>query len=93
MNTVDVITIKAQFRVTRVSKVEGPFEEITATAHYGTGAENNDYSKWTPNGEFKFTVTDQTQVINKLEPGDFLVMSIDVKRQVYIPIPVSIPMV
>jgi hypothetical protein len=80
MQTEELMKIKAQFRVTKVAKLEGPQEEVTAIAHYGTGAENNDYSKWTPSGEFKFTVTDQTHVFGKVNPGDFFVMEIAVKR-------------
>lgn len=81
MITTDVMTIKAQFRVDKVADTLYG-QEITASAFYGTGPENNDYSKWTPSGQFTFLVTPETHVYKNLKPGDFFIMSIDVKRPI-----------
>jgi hypothetical protein len=87
MNTEQVMKIKAQFQVIELTETNYKQQKVKAVPYYGTGPENNDYSKWTPSGVFEFNVTDETHVFGNLKVNDFFIMDITVKREVKVEVP------
>lgn len=54
-----------------------PCEEITMSAVYSDkeGSVNKQWSKWTPTGQLKYTVTNEN-LFGKIRPGDYFMVNL-----------------
>jgi hypothetical protein len=54
------MSVRAKFRCQSIKEMpggEGTMKEVVLNPVYGNGEENKQWSKWTPSGELKMTIT------------------------------------
>lgn len=71
--------LRCKFVVEGVQKSEdGSSRTLSMRASYGDGGDNKDWSKWTPSGEFRITVTNEAafEKIDAMKPGDLYYIDI-----------------
>ncbi len=64
------MSVRAKFKChsKKVSEGENPQAQLTFFASYGEGADNRDWSKWTPSGSLNMSITNPA-AFNWFEEG------------------------
>jgi len=56
------MTVKAKFRVSKVTRHAHGFDEVVLEPHYEDSGPNKSWSEATPSGKIEMTITNQTAV-------------------------------
>lgn len=69
MSDVKVTNVKAKFKCQSVTNFGPGGKTAELNAVYGTDGENGDFTKSTPNGQLKISISNETPAADFFEPG------------------------